>query len=129
MRLSRIVRVSGLLLVSCAGWLAVPAPASAAPYVAVWTSYLRVGPSEHDHVLDGITRGTLVEVVSCSNGWCLVRVGGTQGYLSSDAFSQRGTPLAPYALRQSNGTDCFGMRTPDRQDLHSNEICGAKGSP
>ena len=48
---------------------------------------LRKGPSTSYAVIKTLSKGTEVTVVSSSNGWSKVNVGGVSGYVSSDYLS------------------------------------------
>ncbi len=97
--------------------------AFAAPGTTVWSGFLRAGPSRHERILDEIQRGTVVEMLACQGGWCLIRTGRARGWVTEDVFTPPRSPIGRYASRQSNGADCFQSLVPGRQSLHSEDIC------
>ena len=76
------------------------ATAVAAPARVDWPTFFRLGPSTHYEVVDELLRGTMVDVRSCTDQWCLVQYGRNAGYveqwtLNSDAFPASATAAGP----------------------------------
>ncbi len=92
------------LAISCAG--AFPALADTV-YVNASSLNLRSGPSTETQILDVIPRGAKLERESSADGWSVVTVNGTKGYVSSEyltmkapAASEPQTPAeSPYVDR------------------------------
>ena len=68
-----------------------------------WPTFFRVGPSQRYQVVDEILRGTVVDVRSCTEAWCLVQYGRTLGYVRRAALNATDFPSSG----APPGTDCF----------------------
>ena len=65
-----------------------------------WPTFYRDGPDRRHTVLEELTRGMLVDVLSCDGGWCRVQNGNTLGYVEQSALVQVAAmpakpPIAP----------------------------------
>jgi len=129
MRLLLIARRVGALLLVGVALCVVAPPAWAEPFTTVWTTYFRAGPSTHAPVLDEVDPGTTLDVYACRDGWCLVRYGEARGYVRSEVFGPRNSPLDPYYPRVSSGKDCFSSLQPTRNALRENEFCPEGNRP
>ncbi len=78
---------------SVAAVLAVAAWCSSAqawPGEVSWPTFYRAGPGRNYTVLDELARGKMLEVLSCSNGWCKVLNEDSVGYAEQEWIVQPG---------------------------------------
>lgn len=87
----------------CIALAVTPVPGWAADARVDWPTFFRVGPSQHHQVVNELLRGTMVDVRSCTEAWCLVQYGRALGYVSRAALNAVDFPAsgAPPA------SDCF----------------------
>ena len=78
---------------------------------------LRKGPSTSYAVIKTLSKGTEVTVVSSSNGWSKVSVGGVTGYLSSDYLSSTKPSTGSSSSNESTSNSTSTMYTTDRLNL------------
>ncbi len=95
--------VAILIAVACAG------PAVAATGVVDWPTFFRTGPGKHFVVLQELARGTVVEVQSCADQWCLVQVGRVAGYVEQANLGQQAPPSV-FPAPASGEPGCFDSR-------------------
>ena len=86
-------------LFRCAAWLGATlvafgstGPALADTGVVTWPTFFRTGPGNHFVVLEELARGKAVEVRSCADQWCQVRVGRVVGYVDQANLGQQAPP-------------------------------------
>ena len=96
----------GLAALAAVGWCG---PALAWTGEVSWPTFYRAGPDKQYVVLEELSRGVMLDVLSCERGWCQVRNGRTVGFVEQSAL------LAPGALPAKPGAppasaDCFGSR-------------------
>ena len=64
-----------------------------------WPTFYRAGPGRNYTVLDELTRGKMVDVLSCKDGWCQVRNEDSIGYAEQEWIlppgGLPGKPLVP----------------------------------
>ncbi|MBV9539084.1 MAG: SH3 domain-containing protein [Acidisphaera sp.] len=98
-----------LAIIALAAALTRPPGAIADPQTTVWATYLRDGPADTAHVVDELFRGSVVDVLGCTDRWCHVSLGGTIGYLDKDAFGTPGQRVltTPQVSIMPSGPDCF----------------------
>ena len=96
------MRLAALILY---GAMVLPAAsAQAAGGQVAWPTFFRTGPSRHTPVVAEMSRGTVVDVRSCDDRWCLVQYGRAVGYveraaLDTNAFPPLAAPLSVRLLR------------------------------
>ena len=78
---------------------------------------LRKGPSTSYAVIKTLSKGTEVTVVSSSNGWSKVNVGGVSGYVSSDYLSSTKPSTGSSSSNESTSNSTSTMYTTDRLNL------------
>ena len=78
---------------------------------------LRKGPSTSYAVIKTLSKGTEVTVVSSSNGWSKVNVGGVSGYVSSDYLSSTKPSTGSSSSNESTSNTTSTMYTTDRLNL------------
>ena len=78
---------------------------------------LRKGPSTSYAVIKTLSKGTEVTVVSSSNGWSKVNVGGVSGYVSSDYLSSTKPSTGSSSSNESTSNTASTMYTTDRLNL------------
>ena len=78
---------------------------------------LRKGPSISYAVIKTLSKGTEVTVVSSSNGWSKVNVGGVSGYVSSDYLSSTKPSTGSSSSNESTSNSTSTMYTTDRLNL------------
>ena len=78
---------------------------------------LRKGPSTSYAVIKTLSKGTEVTVVSSSNGWSKVNVGGVSGYVSSDYLSSTKPSTGSSSSDESTSNSTSTMYTTDRLNL------------
>ena len=78
---------------------------------------LRKGPSTSYAVIKTLSKGTEVTVVSSSNGWSKVSVGGVSGYVSSDYLSSTKPSTGSSSSNESTSNTTSTMYTTDRLNL------------
>jgi len=96
-------------------------PATASPGVIDWPTYFRTGPSKHFVVLQELARGTVVDVQSCADQWCLVQVGRVAGYVDQANLGQQAPPSA-YPAPAANATGCFDSRRAGEAPYRRDEV-------
>ena len=64
----------------------------AAGHQVEWPTFFRAGPSRHNQVVAELSRGTLVDVRSCDDQWCLVQYGRTLGYVERGMLNANASP-------------------------------------
>ena len=79
----------GAAALALVGWCG---PAFAWTGEVSWPTFYRAGPDKQYAVLEELSRGVTLEVLSCENDWCQVRNGRTLG------FVERAALLAPGAM-------------------------------
>lgn len=72
--------------------------AAAKPVTVVADVNLRKGPGTDSEVVTLIPKGTMVEVGTCTNGWCMVTYNGMDGYSIAPNLG-----LAPRPVRRPPG--------------------------
>lgn len=83
--------------------------ASADTGVVTWPTFFRTGPGSRFVVLEELARGAAVEVGSCADHWCQVRIGRVVGYVNQANLGQQAPPSRfPPAGPQQAG--CFDSR-------------------
>ena len=87
------------LVVALLGALAVLvaslAAAEAAPARTTADLNLRAGPGTHYRIVGSMPRGSLVDILDCTHGWCEVAWRGRVGWASSRYLVEGGRPLRP----------------------------------
>lgn len=87
-------------------------PASASEAAVTWPTFFRLGPGKQYRVVEELARGTVLDVVSCTDQWCQVGRGRTVGYVDRAALEpppwQAGTAAAPPGA--PTGQACFESR-------------------
>ena len=78
---------------------------------------LRKGPSTSYAVIKTLSKGTEVTVISSSNGWNKVNVGGVSGYVSSDYLSSTKPSTGSSSSNESTSNSTSTMYTTDRLNL------------
>ena len=78
---------------------------------------LRKGPSTSYAVIKTLSKGTEVTVISSSNGWSKVNVGGVSGYVSSDYLSSTKPSTGSSSSNESTSNSTSTMYTTDRLNL------------
>ena len=78
---------------------------------------LRKGPSTSYAVIKTLSKGTEVTVVSSSNDWSKVNVGGVSGYVSSDYLSSTKPSTGSSSSNESTSNSTSNMYTTDRLNL------------
>ena len=78
---------------------------------------LRKGPSTSYAVIKTLSKGTEVTVISSSNGWSKVSVGGVSGYVSSDYLSSTKPSTGSSSSNESTSNSTSTMYTTDRLNL------------
>ena len=78
---------------------------------------LRKGPSTSYAVIKTLSKGTEVTVISSSNGWSKVSVGGVSGYVSSDYLSSTKPSTGSSSSDESTSNSTSTMYTTDRLNL------------
>ena len=78
---------------------------------------LRKGPSTSYAVIKTLSKGTEVTVVSSSNGWSKVNVGGVSGYVSSDYLSSTKPSTGSSSSNESTSNTTSTMYTTERLNL------------
>ena len=78
---------------------------------------LRKGPSTSYAVIKTLSKGTEVTVVSSSNDWSKVNVGGVSGYVSSDYLSSTKPSTGSSSSNESTSNSTSTMYTTDRLNL------------
>ena len=78
---------------------------------------LRKGPSTSYAVIKTLSKGTEVTVVSSSNGWSKVNVGGVSGYVSRDYLSSTKPSTGSSSSNESTSNSTSTMYTTDRLNL------------
>ncbi len=78
---------------------------------------LRKGPSTSYAVIKTLSKGTEVTVISSSNGWNKVNVGGVSGYVSSDYLSSTKPSTGSSSSNESTSNTTSTMYTTDRLNL------------
>ena len=78
---------------------------------------LRKGPSTSYAVIKTLSKGTEVTVISSSNGWSKVSVGGVSGYVSSDYLSSTKPSTGSSSSNESTSNTTSTMYTTDRLNL------------
>ena len=78
---------------------------------------LRKGPSTSYAVIKTLSKGTEVTVISSSNGWSKVNVGGVSGYVSSDYLSSTKPSTGSSSSNESTSNTTSTMYTTDRLNL------------
>ena len=78
---------------------------------------LRKGPSTSYAVIKTLSKGTEVTVISSSNGWSKVNVGGVSGYVSSDYLSSTKPSTGSSSSDESTSNSTSTMYTTDRLNL------------
>ena len=78
---------------------------------------LRKVPSTSYAVIKTLSKGTEVTVVSSSNGWSKVSVGGVSGYVSSDYLSSTKPSTGSSSSNESTSNTTSTMYTTDRLNL------------
>ena len=78
---------------------------------------LRKGPSTSYAVIKTLSKGTEVTVVSSSNDWSKVNVGGVSGYVSSDYLSSTKPSTGSSSSNESTSNTTSTMYTTDRLNL------------
>ena len=78
---------------------------------------LRKGPSTSYAVIKTLSKGTEVTVVSSSNGWSKVNVGGVSGYVSSDYLSSTKPSTGSSSSNESTSNSTSTMYTTERLNL------------
>jgi hypothetical protein len=86
MNLARLA-VSATMLTALSASLAVAKPATVASDVN-----LRKGPGTDSEIITLIPKGTMVEVGTCTNGWCMVTWNGQDGYSIATNLGLAGPP-------------------------------------
>lgn len=71
------------------------AAAEAAPARTTADLNLRSGPGTHYHIVASMPRGSLVDILGCTRGWCEVAWRGRVGWASSRFLVEGGRPLRP----------------------------------
>ena len=78
---------------------------------------LRKGPSTSYAVIKTLSKGTEVTVISSSNGWSKVSVGGVSGYVSSDYLSSTKPSTGSSSSNESTSNTTSTMYTTERLNL------------
>ena len=78
---------------------------------------LRKGPSTSYAVIKTLSKGTEVTVISSSNGWNKVNVGGVSGYVSSDYLSSTKPSTGSSSSNESTSNSASTMYTTERLNL------------
>ena len=78
---------------------------------------LRKGPSTSYAVIKTLSKGTEVTVISSSNGWSKVNVGGVSGYVSSDYLSSTKPSTGSSSSNESTSNTTSTMYTTERLNL------------
>lgn len=74
-----------------------------------WPTFYRAGPDQQYAVLEELSRGVMLEVLSCEHEWCQVRNGRTVGFVERSALLAPGAlPAKPAVPPASAG--CFESR-------------------
>lgn len=76
--------------------------AAAKPVTVVADVNLRKGPGTDSEVVTLIPKGTMVEVGTCTNGWCMVTYNGMDGYSIAPNLG-----LAPRPVRRPVSADDY----------------------
>ncbi len=107
---------------ACIVWSGASGVARADSVRLHWSTYLRDGPYENAHVIDEITRGSVIALGACNVHWCRVGVEGATGYIDKDAIALASPPDGAGKIGGPQG--CFwdkqySFRTPDETEFCS----------
>ena len=96
----------GIAVLALTAWCG---PALAWTAEVSWPTFYRAGPDKQYAVLEELSRGSMLEVLSCENDWCRVRNGRTLGFVERSALltpsALPGKPAVPPVT-----TGCFVSR-------------------
>ena len=104
MNLARIVASAAIMTIAAVD-LAAAKPATVAAEVN-----LRKGPGTDSEIVTLIPKGTVVEVGTCTNGWCQVSWNGQDGYSIATNLGLGGPP--PVRRRPAAADDYYGYPPP-----------------
>jgi hypothetical protein len=113
-RIGRLAVWTGLV-----GALANPAAAETA--AAHWDAYFYAAPRKSARVLDEIERETSLDVRGCSEGWCRVLYGETEGFVREDVVHGPANEIHPADTR--TGSACFAAAQPGGAAWQQERFC------